>query len=151
MVILLKPIGRAHSPFKTKDDIDPKKYANKRGFDAVEGELEIEKEFEEGLADIEGFSHIFVLFAFHKSEGFKLKPLPLLDSTPRGVFSTRSPHRPNPIGLTIMKILERRGHILRVSGMDMIEGTPILDIKPYTPRDQKDPIEIGWLTDKIVK
>ena len=149
MIIMLNPIGWAHSPFKTKDDINPKKYADRQGFDAIEGELEIEEEFEEGLTDIEGFSHIFVIFGFHKSEGFNLKPVPLLDDSPKGVFSTRSPHRPNPIGLTVMKVLGRQANILHVSGMDLIEDTPILDIKPYTPRDRKDDIKIGWLTGKI--
>jgi tRNA-Thr(GGU) m(6)t(6)A37 methyltransferase TsaA len=149
MVIMLKPIGRIRSPFKTKEDIEPKKYATKQGFEKIEGELEIEDEFAPGLTDIDGFSHIFVIFGFHKSEGFKLKTIPLLDDTPRGVFATRSPHRPNPIGLTVLKVVEKKGNIIRVSGMDMIEGTPILDIKPYTPRDQKEDIRIGWLTDKI--
>jgi tRNA-Thr(GGU) m(6)t(6)A37 methyltransferase TsaA len=149
MVIMLRPIGRAHSPFKTKENIDPIKYANSQGFDAVEGELEIDEEFTEGLKDIEGFSHIYVIFGFHKSEGYKLHAVPLLDDNPRGVFSTRSPHRPNPIGLTVLRLIERQANILRVAGMDMIEGTPILDIKPYTPRDQKTDIKIGWLTERI--
>ena len=149
MVILLKPIGRVHSPFKMKEDIEPGKYANKQGFDHIEGELEIEEEFADGLTDIEGFSHVFVIFGFHKSEGYKLLTIPFLDDTPRGVFATRSPHRPNPIGLTVLKVIDRQENTIRVSGMDMIEGTPILDIKPYTPRDQKEGIRIGWLTDKI--
>ncbi len=149
MVIILKSIGRVHSPFKKKEDIEPGKYANKQGFKKIEGELEIEEEFAQGLSDIEGFSHIFVIFAFHKSEGYKLLTIPLLGETPRGVFATRSPHRPNPIGLTVLKVIKRQGNIIRVSGMDMIEGTPIIDIKPYTPRDQKEGIQIGWLTDKI--
>lgn len=149
MVVIFKPIGRVRSPFKKKEDIEPKKYADRQGFDLVEGELEIEPEFSEGLTDIDGFSHVFVIFGFHKSEGYRLLTVPFLDDTPRGVFATRSPHRPNPIGLTVLKIIERRENIIRVSGMDMIEGTPILDIKPYTPRDQKADIQIGWLTDKI--
>lgn len=151
MVIILKPIGWAHSPFKTKEDIDPMKYADSQGFDAVEGELEIEEEFKEGLTDIDGFSHIFVIFGFHKSEGFKLKTVPLLDDSPRGVFATRSPHRPNPVGLSAMRIIARRDNVLHVSGMDLIEGTPVLDIKPYTPRDRKDSIKIGWLNGKILQ
>ena len=149
MVIILKSIGQVHSPFKNKQDIAPEKFATSTGFDPVEGELEFKDEFAEGLADIEDFSHIIVIFGFHKAEGFKLLTIPYLDSTPRGVFATRSPRRPNPIGMTIVKIIERKNNILRVSGLDMFEGTPILDIKPYTPRDQKEEIEIGWLTDKI--
>ena len=149
MVMILKPIGRVHSPFKNKQDIDPEKFAASTDFDPIEGELELKDEFAEGLTDLEDFSHIIVIFGFHKAEGFKLLTTPFLDNTPRGVFSTRSPHRPNPIGMTIVKIIERKNNILRVSGMDMFEGTPILDIKPYTPRDQKEEIEIGWLTNKI--
>ena len=111
--------------------------------------LEKRKQYEEGLKDIEGFSHLIVLFAFHKSEGFQLHTKPLLDETLRGVFSTRSPHRPNPIGMTVVNVIGRKGNILQVSGMDMIEGTPILDIKPYTTRDQKSPLKLGWLEDKM--
>jgi len=149
MVIILKSIGRVHSPFKNKQDIDPEKFASSTDFDKIEGELEIDNEFSEGLTDIEDFSHVIVIFGFHKSEGYELLTTPRLDNTPRGVFATRSPHRPNPIGMTILKIIERKNNVLRVSGMDMIEGTPVLDIKPYTPRDQKEEIEIGWLTNKI--
>lgn len=149
MVIILKSIGQVHSPFKNVQDIKTEKLATKMDFSQIEGELEIKDEFSEGLTDIEDFSHVIVIFGFHKSEGFELLVTPPQDNTPRGVFATRSPHRPNPIGMTILKIIERKNNILHVSGMDMIEGTPILDIKPYTPRDQKEGIQIGWLTDKI--
>lgn len=151
MEIKLKPIGVIHSPFKKKEDIDSKKYADSRGFDSVQGELEIFKEYEDGLKDTDGFSHLIVLFVFHKSEGYRLHTKPLLEDTLRGVFSTRSPHRPNPIGLTVVKVIERKGNMVKVSGVDMIDGTPILDIKPYTPRDQKSPIKLGWLEDRMEK
>lgn len=151
MEIKLKSIGVVHSPFKKKEDIEPEKYAYPRGFDSIQGELEIFKEFENGLKDIEGFSHLIVIFSFHKSEGFRLHTKPLLEDTLRGVFSTRSPHRPNRIGMTVVNVRERRGNILKVSGLDMIEGTPILDIKPYTSRDQKSSIKLGWLDDKMKK
>ena len=147
----LKPIGIIHSPFKKKEDVESKKYANSRGFDSIQGELEIFKEYEEGLKDVEGFSHLVVLFAFHKSEGYKLHTEPLLGGILRGIFSTRSPNRPNPIGMTVVKVIERKGNRLKVSGIDMIEGTPILDIKPYTSRDQKSPIKLGWLKKKMKK
>ncbi len=151
MEFKLKPIGIVHSPFKKKEDIDSKKYADSGAFDSVHGELELFKEFEDGLKDTEGFSHLVVLFAFHESEGYKLHTKPLLDDSLRGVFSTRSPNRPNPIGMTVVKVIERKGKSLKVSGIDMVEGTPILDVKPYTSRDQKSPIRLGWLERKIKK
>jgi tRNA-Thr(GGU) m(6)t(6)A37 methyltransferase TsaA len=151
MEFKLKPIGIVHSPFKKKEDIDSKKYADSGGFDAVHGELEIFKEFEDGLKDIEGFSHLVVLFVFHESEGYRLHTKPLLDDSLRGVFSTRSPHRPNPVGMTVVKVIEKKGNSLKVSGIDMSEGTPILDVKPYTSRDQKSSIKLGWLERKMKK
>jgi tRNA-Thr(GGU) m(6)t(6)A37 methyltransferase TsaA len=149
MEIKLKPIGIIHSPFKKKEDIESKKYADSRGFDPIQGELEIFKEYEEGLKDTEGFSHLVVIFAFHKSERYKLHTKPLLEDTLRGVFSTRSPNRPNPIGMTVVNVIERKGNRLKVSGVDMMEGTPILDIKPYTSRDKKSPIKLGWLKKRM--
>lgn len=151
MEIKLKPVGMIHSPFKKKEDIESKKYADPKGFDSIQGELEIFKEYEAGLKDTEGFSHLIVLFAFHESEGYTLHTKPLLEDTLRGVFSTRSPHRPNSLGLTVVKVVERKGNIVKVSGIDMIEGTPILDIKPYTSRDQKSPIKLGWLENRMKK
>ncbi len=151
MEFKLKSIGIVHSPFKKKKDIDSKKYADAGGFDSVRGELELFKEFEDGLKDIEGFSHLVILFAFHESEGYRLHTKPLLDETLRGVFSTRSPNRPNPLGMTVVKVIERKGASLKVSGIDMIEGTPILDIKPYTSRDKKSSIRLGWLEPKMKK
>jgi tRNA-Thr(GGU) m(6)t(6)A37 methyltransferase TsaA len=149
MEIKLKPIGIIHSPFKKKEDIESKKYADSRGFDSIQGELEIFKEYEEGLKDTEGFSHLVVIFAFHKSERYKLHTKPLLEDTLRGVFSTRSPNRPNPIGMTVVNVIERKGNRLKVSGVDMMEGTPILDIKPYTSRDKKSSIKLGWLKKRM--
>ncbi|MEW5901244.1 MAG: tRNA (N6-threonylcarbamoyladenosine(37)-N6)-methyltransferase TrmO, partial [Acidobacteriota bacterium] len=128
---------------------DVRKFADPRGFDQIQGELEVFKEYEEGLQDTEGFSHLIVIFAFHKSGGYQLQTKPYLDDHLRGVFSTRSPHRPNPLGMTVVRVLERVGNILKVSGIDMLEGTPVLDVKPYTSRDQKSPIRIGWLEDKM--
>lgn len=151
MEFKLKPIGIVHSPFKNTEDIDSKKFADAGGFDSAHGELEVFEEFEDGLKDIEGFSHLVILFAFHESEGYRLHTKPLLDETLRGVFSTRSPNRPNPLGMTVVKVIERKGASLKVSGIDMIEGTPILDIKPYTSRDKKSSIRLGWLEPKMKK
>jgi tRNA-Thr(GGU) m(6)t(6)A37 methyltransferase TsaA len=144
-----KPIGIVHSPFKKIEDIDVRKFADPQGFDQILGELEVFKEYEEGLQDTEGFSHLIVLYVFHKSEGYRLRTKPFLEERLRGVFSTRSPYRPNPLGLTVARVLNRDGNILKVSGIDMLDETPILDIKPYTSRDQKSSIRLGWLEDKL--
>lgn len=145
MEILFKPIGIVHSPFKVKEDIKKPRCIDPRGFDSVQGELEIYSEFSEGLKDIDGFSHIILIFAFHKAEKHHLYAHPPFDGKKRGVFSTRSPSRPNSIGITVLTLLNRKGNVLRVSGVDMIEGTPVLDIKPYTPREQKLDAKFGWL------
>ena len=137
MEISFKPIGIVHSPFKEKDDIKKWRNTNPNGFQSVKGELEIFDEFAEGLQDLDGFSHIILIFAFHKSAEKKLFAHPPYDKKRRGIFSTRSPNRPNPIGFTVLRLLNRDKNNIHVQGMDMIEGTPILDIKPYTPRDQK--------------
>jgi len=145
MEIKFKPIGTVHSPFKNPEDIQLERQVRTRGFADVEGELEIFKEYREGLKDIQRFSHLIVLFVFHQAKGFKLRTKPPFEKRLRGLFSTRSPHRPNPIGMTVVKLIRRKGNILKVRGIDMIEGTPILDIKPYTPRDRKSRIREGWL------
>ncbi|MCP2519552.1 tRNA (N6-threonylcarbamoyladenosine(37)-N6)-methyltransferase TrmO [Candidatus Aminicenantes bacterium AC-708-M15] len=139
----LKPIGIIHSSYKKPEDI-PKEERK-----LIEGEIEIFKEFEDGLKDIDGFSHLIVIFVLHKSCGYNLQVTPPFDNEIRGVFATRSPYRPNPIGMTIVELLERKENILRVKGIDMIEGTPVVDIKPYLPGDRKENIKIGWLTGKI--
>jgi len=149
ITIRLKPIGVVHSPFKKIEDIDTRKYADPRGFDPIGGELEIYREYEEGLKDTEGFSHLVIIYIFHKSGGYRLQTKPFLDDQLRGVFSTRSPHRPNPLGLTVVRVLGRKDNILKVEGVDMLEGTPILDIKPYTSRDRKSPIRLGWLEGRL--
>jgi tRNA-Thr(GGU) m(6)t(6)A37 methyltransferase TsaA len=145
MEINFNPIGIVHSPFKTKNDIDQQKYRGPQGYDHVRGELEIFAEYQLGLEDTDGFSHLIIIFAFHESKGGKLEAHPPRGDKKRGVFATRSPNRPNAIGLTIVKLEKRQDNILKVSGIDMIESTPILDIKPYTPRDVKTDTRFGWL------
>ncbi|MGQ9671936.1 MAG: tRNA (N6-threonylcarbamoyladenosine(37)-N6)-methyltransferase TrmO [Candidatus Aminicenantales bacterium] len=142
------PIGVVHSPFKKREDINPLRNINRHGFSRVKAELEIFEPYAQGLKDIEGFSHLIIVFVFHKSKESKLLVKPPLETRRRGVFSTRSPHRPNPIGLTVVRLLSRRHNFLRVSGADMIEGTPILDIKPYTPREIKRALKLGWLENR---
>jgi tRNA-Thr(GGU) m(6)t(6)A37 methyltransferase TsaA len=151
----LKPIGIIHTPYKKDGEAPHQAYKS----EAI-GKIEVFKEYEEGLKDVEGFSHLIILYMFHKpvkrsvkkehylnSRGLLVKPY--LDDTLRGLFATRSPNRPNPIGLTIVELLERKENILQVKGIDMLDGTPLLDIKPYVPKfDQKDNVKIGWLEGK---
>jgi len=113
----------------------------------ADGELEILPEFEAGLADIEGFSHLYVIWAFDRSEGFELYGKTPADEKPHGVFATRSPRRPNPIALTVVELLGREGHRLTVRGVDMLDGTPILDIKPYLSNIPEEKLRRGWLAE----
>src|SRR5271167_3244877 len=122
-----RAIGFVRSPYEDAGAI-PKGLGAKHEADGV---LAISPEFEAGLSDIEGFSHLIVLWEFDRSEGFNLVGKPPSDDRPHGVFATRSPRRPNPIGLTVVELLGREGPVLRVRGIDMLDGTPILDIKPY--------------------
>jgi tRNA (adenine37-N6)-methyltransferase len=137
----MEPIGYVNSPFRDTRDI-PKGLGAKH---EAEGVLEIRPEFEAGLADIEGFSHLFVIWAFDRSEGFSLTVTPPNDDRPHGVFATRSPSRPNPIGLTVVELLGREGTALRVRGIDMLAGTPILDLKPYLTSLPAERLRRGWL------
>jgi len=111
----------------------------------AEGVLKILPEYEAGLADIEGFSHLFVLWEFDRASGFELTGTPPSDNRPHGVFATRSPRRPNPIGLTTVELLNRQGAELHVRGLDMLDGTAILDIKPYLSSVPAEKLRRGWL------
>ena len=113
----------------------------------AEGILEILPQFQPGLADIDGFSHIIVLWVFDRIEGFDLLANPPSDNRSHGVFATRSPRRPNPIGLSIVELLRREGPRLNVRGLDMLDGTPILDIKPYLSNVPPEKLRRGWLAE----
>jgi len=113
----------------------------------AEGTIELRPELEEGLADIEGFSHLFVIWVFDRAGGSELTAYPPSDDRPHGVFATRSPQRPNPIGLTVVELLGRTGPTLRVRGIDMLDGTPVLDIKPYLSGVPPETLRRGWLDD----
>jgi len=142
-----QPIGRIRSPYQNTKEI-PKGPGAKH---EAEGVLEILPEFEAGLMDVEGFSHFYVLWVFDRSEGFDLVGTPPVDNRPHGVFATRSPRRPNPIGLTVVALLRREGRHLHVRGVDMLDGTPILDIKPYLSSIDPDKLRRGWLEDAEVR
>jgi tRNA (adenine37-N6)-methyltransferase len=138
-----RPIGVVHTPYSATSQI-PKGLGAKH---EVEGELEILPEFEAGLADIEGFSHLYVIWCFDRSEGFELEGGTPIDGKPHGVFATRSPYRPNPIALTVVELLGRDGCQLKVRGVDMLDGTPILDIKPYLSSVPEEKLRRGWLAE----
>ena len=113
----------------------------------AEGIIDVRPDLEPGLADIEGFSHLIVVWAFDRSEGYDLQFTPPTDDRPHGVFATRSPRRPNPIGVTIVELLGRKGAELRVRGLDMLDGTPVLDIKPYLSNVPEERLRRGWLAE----
>jgi tRNA-Thr(GGU) m(6)t(6)A37 methyltransferase TsaA len=138
------PIGFIHSPYHESSAI-PKGLGAQHD---AEGIIELLREFEPGLADIDGFSHLFVLWEFDRADGFDLIAHPPTDEKrPHGVFSTRSPRRPNPIGLTVVELLRREGSSLRVRGVDMLDGTPVLDIKPYLSSIPAEKVRRGWLAE----
>jgi tRNA-Thr(GGU) m(6)t(6)A37 methyltransferase TsaA len=139
----LRPIGYVRSPYKQTQKV-PKGLGAKH---QAEGILEVLPEFAVGLTDIEGFSHLFVIWAFDRSEGFQLLGTPPSDNRPHGVFATRSPRRPNPIGLTVVQLLQRNDTKLSVRGIDMLDGTPILDIKPYLSNVPPEQLRRGWLAE----
>ena len=139
----MKPIGFVRSSYSETRQI-PKGWGAKH---EEEGVLEILPEFEQGLTDIEGFSHLFVVWVFHQVEGYALLGTPPTDDRPHGVFATRSPYRPNPIGLTVVELIRRVGPRLYVRGVDMLDGTPILDIKPYLSSVPAEKLARGWMTD----
>ena len=142
-VYRMKAVGRVRSPYTDTSQI-PKGCGAEHD---AQGDLEIEGEYADGLADIEGFSHLYVIWVFDRVEGFSLVAYPPSDNRPHGVFATRSPERPNPIGLTVVRLLARDGRRLHVAGLDMLDGTPILDIKPYLSGPPAESLKRGWLAE----
>jgi tRNA (adenine37-N6)-methyltransferase len=138
-----RPIGFVSSPYKNTSEI-PKGLGAQHEADGV---LRILPEFEQGLTDIEGFSHLFVVWEFDRSQGFELLGTPPSDNRQHGVFATRSPRRPNPIGLTTVELQRREGVELYVRGVDMLDGTAILDIKPYLSSVPAERLRRGWLAE----
>jgi tRNA-Thr(GGU) m(6)t(6)A37 methyltransferase TsaA len=140
MEFKLRPIGIIHSPF-TEKSITPIQASRSQ----ARGTVEVYPEFAEGLQDIEGFSHIFLLYIFHESSGYSLLVKPFLDNRLHGLFSTRYPARPNQIGISVVRLTARRGNFLDIEGLDMLDCTPLLDIKPYNPDfDIRDDARTGW-------
>ena len=139
----MQAVGFVKSPYSETSQI-PKGWGASH---EAEGVLEIKSEYEEGLTDIEGFSHLFVIWVFHKAAGYSLLGTPPTDNQPHGVFATRSPFRPSPIGLTVVELIRRDGARLHVRGVDMLDGTPILDIKPYLSSISEEKLRRGWLAE----
>jgi tRNA (adenine37-N6)-methyltransferase len=136
------PIGIIHSPFTEIEGMP----IQPRGALGISGTVEIFDEYAQGIADIEGFSHLFLIYAFHRCSSYQLTVIPFLDTTPRGVFATRAPRRPNAIGLSIVRLIEVKGTALCIEDVDILDGTPILDIKPYVPEFDAYPDALsGWL------
>jgi tRNA (adenine37-N6)-methyltransferase len=140
MEFIMRPIGVIRSPFTEKGQtpIQPTR-------SQAIGQVVVYSEFVQGLQDVEGFSHIILLYAFHRSEGYALRVKPFLDDQLRGLFATRHPCRPNPIGLSIVRLLARQDNVLEIEGVDVLDGTPLLDIKPYVPDfDVRQNTRVGW-------
>jgi tRNA-Thr(GGU) m(6)t(6)A37 methyltransferase TsaA len=136
------PIGIIHCPFNEPENM-PIQPAGAKG---TQGTIEIFKEYQDGLKDLEGFSHVILLYHFHRSGGFKLQVIPFMDTELRGIFATRAPRRPNPIGLSVVELDRIENGLLHIRNVDILDGTPLLDIKPYVPEfDFQKDIRIGWL------
>ena len=142
-MLSMRPIGHVRSAYLDAREI-PKGLGAQH---QAEGALELLPEFEPGLQDIEGFSHLFVIWAFDRAEGFDLLVTPPTDHQPHGIFATRFPRRPNPLGLTVVELIRREGPLLFVRGIDMLDATPILDIKPYVSSVPQELLRRGWLAE----
>lgn len=142
MEIIYEPIGTILSPFTRLEDM-PIQPAGAR---QVRGRVELLPQYMDGLQDLGGFSHIVLLYHFHRVRGYELRVTPFLDDQPRGLFATRAPRRPNPIGLSVVRLLAVKGAILEVQGLDVLDGTPLLDLKPHVPAFDVERVErLGWL------
>ncbi len=146
--IIYKPIGQIKTPFKTREGMP----IQPTGAKGIKGEVEIYPEFADGLKDLDGFSHIILIYYFHLSDGFKLQVKPFMDDKIHGVFSTRAPKRPNSIGFSVVKLNKMVDNILYIENIDVIDGTPLLDIKPFISEvDGPKAEKLGWLEGKSDK
>lgn len=142
MKVQFEPIGVIRTPFRRLEDMP----IQPSGADGVAGRVELEDSLAEGLDDLDGFSHVLLLYHLHRSKGYELKVVPFLDHVERGLFATRAPRRPCPIGISVVRLVRVAGPVLHVENVDMLSGTPLLDIKPYVPDfDRPGEIRTGWL------
>jgi tRNA (adenine37-N6)-methyltransferase len=147
MSITLNPIGIIHTPFTAREGMP----IQPSGAIGIKGFIELNEAFVPGLQDLDDFSHIMLIYVFHQSSGYDLLTTPFLDQTQHGVFATRVPRRPNPLGFSIVKLLDISGNILNIEEVDMLDGTPLLDIKPYVPAfDIRAMAKPGWTSGKTV-
>jgi tRNA (adenine37-N6)-methyltransferase len=136
------PIGIIHTPFVELEDMP----IQPAGAASIKGTVEVFADYRPGLKDLDGFSHVILLYHFHLSRSFNLQVIPFLDTEPHGVFATRAPKRPNPIGLSIVKLDKVEDGVMYIQNVDVIDGTPLLDIKPYAPVfDAQVDVRTGWL------
>lgn len=144
--VAVTPIGVIRSPFKSKDKVPIQPF-----FSTALGEVEVFQEYEEGLKGVEGFSHIILLYVFHRAgRGYSLRVKPFLDEREHGLFATRHYRRPNPLGLSVVELLGRQGSTLKIRRVDVLDGTPLLDIKPYVPMfDAARKVRTGWLGGRV--
>ena len=146
--VVYKPIGVVHSPFNAPKDVPIQSVAAK----GVMGIVEVAREYVEGLRDVEGFSHLILIYHCHLAQEYSLLVRPFLDERLHGVFSTRAPSRPNPIGISVVRLIKIEKNMLHIQDVDIIDGTPLLDIKPFVPEfDQRKAERIGWLEKNIDK
>lgn len=138
------PIGIIHTPFNKLEGMP----IQPAGATGIHGTVELFQAYHAGLQDLDGFSHIILLYHFHRSRGCDLHVIPFLDTEPRGLFATRAPNRPNPIGLSIVQLDRIENGLLHIRNVDILDGTPLLDIKPYVPQfDSQTEVRTGWLTE----
>lgn len=143
-----KAIGTIHSPFASPQGMP----IQPSGAVGIRGQVEVLPEFQDGLDDLCGFSHIYLLYYFHLAKAFTLKVKPFLDQVERGLFATRAPSRPNPIGISVVRLMEIEQNLLHVQDIDVVDQTPLLDIKPYIPIfDVRRPERIGWMREAVEK
>jgi len=145
MSIIIEPIGIIHTPYKTKEGMP----IQSKGAKGIKGQIKLKDELVPGLTDLDGFSHVILIYNFHKSKGFDLLTTPFLDNHQRGIFATRAPQRPNSIGISVVRLLKIENNILDIENVDMLDGTPLLDIKPYIPDfDIHKTEKNGWTENK---